>query len=214
TALRKEGRMTQLLADLSHPSEDDLLAAIGYGRVTSHQVLARLLPAEQLQRPQPAEGALRRLMRKIAGQEQAVRVGGIDDVLVRFGKCCEPLPGERIVGFITRGRGVTVHSIDCNRVLESDPQRRVEVSWDDTATAPRAVSIEVMCIDQTGMLAAITKAISSAGVNISRLQARSAPDAKAVNSLDIVVGHIDQLNQVIRALNKVRGVMRVSRVRG
>ena len=214
-SLRKENRLAQLLSDLAQHDEDDLLAAIGYGRVTSHQVLTRLLPPEQLQRPQPEEGALRRLMRRIAGQEKTgVRVGGIDDVLVRFGKCCEPLPGERIVGFITRGRGVTVHSIDCPRVLESDPQRRVEVSWDDAVAAPRAVALEVVCIDQTGMLAAITKAISSAGVNISRLQARSAADAKAVNSFDIVVGNVDQLNQVVRALNKVRGVMRVTRVRG
>lgn len=215
SGLRKENRMAQLLSDLAEHDEESLLAAVGYGRITSHNVLTRLLPPEQLQQPQSEEGALKRLLRKITGKEPAgVRVGGIEDVLVRFGKCCEPLPGERIVGFITRGRGVTVHAMDCRRVLDSDPQRRVEVTWADGAqAAPRAVTLEVMCVDQPGMLAAISKAISSSGVNISRAQVRSSTDSKAVNTFDVVVSHVDQLNQVMRALNRVRGVMRVDRRR-
>jgi GTP pyrophosphokinase len=177
-------------------------------------VLGRLLPPEQLeQHAGRDEGALRKLFRRMAGQGGGVRVSGVEDVLVRFGRCCDPLPGERILGFITRGRGVTVHTIDCPRVLESDPQRRVEVVWESGANGVRAVNLEVVCVDQPGMLASITRSISSAGVNISRAQVQSTPDKQAINSFEVMVGTADQLNRVIRAIGRLRGVIRVSRPR-
>jgi GTP pyrophosphokinase len=107
-----------------------------------------------------------------------------------------------------------VHAIDCPRVLESDAQRRIEVEWEDGAAGPRAVTVEVMCVDEPGLLANMSKAISSAGVNISRAQVRSVPDKKAVNSFEVVVSHVDQLNRVMRSLGKVRGVMKVGRAKG
>jgi GTP pyrophosphokinase len=151
-------------------------------------------------------------MRRMAG-DGGVRVSGVEDVLVRFGRCCDPLPGERIVGFITRGRGVTVHTIDCPRVLESDPQRRVDVVWESGASGMRPINLEVVCVDQPGMLAAITKSISSAGVNIRRAQVHSTPDQQALNTFEVMVGTADQLNRVIRSIGKLRGVIRVSRPR-
>jgi GTP pyrophosphokinase len=213
--LRKQGRLAQLVSDLSQHDEESLLASIGYGKLTSHQVLAKLLPPDVLQRPAQQESTLKRLFRMVSRQTKAgVRVSGVEDMLVRFGKCCDPLPGERILGFITRGRGVTVHSVDCPRVLESDPQRRVEVVWEDGAAGARPVTVEVMCIDEPGLLAAMSKAISSAGVNISRAQARSVADKKALNTFEVVVSSADQLNRVIRSIGKVRGVMKVARARG
>jgi len=212
-ALRKQNKLGPLLGELSQKDEEMLLASIGYGKITSHQVLSKLLPPDQLQKPRE-DGTLKRLMRMMSGQTEAgVRVGGVDDVLVRFGKCCEPLPGERILGFITRGRGVTVHAVDCPRVLDSDPQRRVEVVWEKGSAAPRAVSIDVVCIDETGILAAMSKAISSTGVGISRAQVRGAVDGRATNTFEIVVSDVDELNRVIRSLSKVRGIMRVARSR-
>ncbi len=213
-ALRKQNKMAPLLSDLSQKDEETLLASVGYGKITAHQVLSKLLPAEQLQKPRE-DGALRRLLRTMSRQSQAgVVVGGVDDVLVRFGKCCEPLPGERILGFITRGRGVTVHAVDCPRVLDSDPQRRVEVVWEKGNAAPRAVSVDVLVgIDEPGLLAAMSKAISSSGVNISRAQVRSAVDGRATNTFEIVVSGVEELNRVMRAIGKVRGVMKVGRVR-
>jgi len=213
--LRKEGRLQEVAVALSVKDEETLIASVGYGKITTHQVLGRLLPPEQLleQKVDREEGALRKLFRRMSGQETGVRVSGVGDVLVRFGKCCEPLPGERILGFITRGRGVTVHAIDCPRVLESDPQRRVEVVWETGASALRQVSLEVVCVDRPGMLAAITKSISAAGVNISRAQVQSTPDNQALNRFEVMVGTADQLNRVIRAIGKLRGVIRVSRPR-
>jgi GTP pyrophosphokinase len=213
--LRKQGKLAEVVAELAQRDEETLLASLGYGHLTSHQVLAKLLPADVLQQRPPEEGALRKLFRKITRQDQTgVRVSGVEDMLVRFGKCCDPLPGERILGFVTRGRGVTVHAVDCPRVLESDPQRRIEVVWESGASGPRSVTVEVMCIDEPGLLAAITKAISSVGVNISRAQVRSEPDKKALNHFEIVVSNVDQLNRVIRTVGKVRGVMKVARARG
>ncbi len=212
--LRKVGKITEVVEELSQRNEETLLASIGYGRLTTHQVLSKLLPSDVLQNRPPEEGALRKLFRKIARQDPAgVRVDGIEDMLVHFGRCCNPLPGERIVGFVTRGRGVTVHSVDCQRVLDSDPQRRVDVRWENDVVVPRAMTIEVMCIDELGILAAITKAISSVGVNISGAQVKSMPDKKAVNTFDVVVGNVDQLNRVLRAVGRVRGVMKVGRQR-
>jgi len=213
--MRKDGRVDQIVAAFGQKDEETLLASIGYGKITSHQVLGHLVPADVLQQRPADESPLRRLFRRIARQSPAgVRVSGVEDMLVRFGKCCAPLPGERILGFVTRGRGVTVHAIDCPRVLESDPERRVEAVWDDGASGPRPVTLEVSCIDEPGLLAAISKAISSTGVNISGAQIRSVPEKKALNTFDVVVNSVDQLNRVIRAIGKVRGVMKVGRPRG
>ena len=213
--LHKDGRLGQVVAAMSQRDEETLLASIGYGKLTSHQVLAHLLPPEALQQLPPEESRLKKLFRKIARQNHGgVRVSGVEDMLIRFGKCCDPLPGERILGFVTRGRGVTVHAVDCPRVLESDTERRIEAVWENGAVAARPVTVEVMCIDEPGLLAAISKAISAVGVNISRAQVRSVPDKKAVNTFEVVVSSADQLNRVIRSLGKVRGVMKVARHRG
>jgi len=212
--LRKDGRLNQLLQNLSLKDEDSLLAAVGYGRLTTRQVLARLLPPHELEGGAKPEGPLRRLFSLVGRQAKAgVMVSGEGDMLVRFGRCCDPLPGERILGFITRGRGVTVHAVDCPHVLQTDPQRRIEVAWESGAAAPRSVPVEVMCIDEPGLLAGITKAISSVGVNISGAQVRSTPDKRAINSFDLMVSSAEQLNRVMRAVGKVRGVMKVSRAR-
>src|SRR5262249_15734774 len=131
--LRGDGTLGRLAKEMAQKDEDTLLASVGYGKITSQQLLARLLPPEELERrrekgegrPQPVVGVVGRQSRR------GVRVSGVEDVLVRFGKCCSPLPGERITGFITRGRGVTVHGLDCPKVLESDPQRRIDVQWEN-----------------------------------------------------------------------------------
>jgi GTP diphosphokinase / guanosine-3',5'-bis(diphosphate) 3'-diphosphatase len=220
--LRKDGRLERLLEDLSLKDEEGLLAAVGYGRITPHQVLSKLLPPGEL-KEQPAakpEGALKKLFRLVARQQApgqrghvgGVRVSGVEDVLVRFGRCCSPLPGESIAGFITRGRGVTVHSANCPRVMESDSARRVDVVWDGLPTAPRSVKVEVVSVDQPGMLASISKVISSSGINIARAEVRTDGQEQAVSSFHLMVTSAEALNHVMRSIGKLRGVLRVSRV--
>jgi GTP pyrophosphokinase len=213
--LRKDGRLEKAIRELDSRDEEGLLAAVGYGRITTAQVLAKILPPEELTpAAQKPEGTLRRLFRMVARQQQSgVRVSGVEDMLVRFGRCCSPLPGERVVGFVTRGRGVTVHSADCPRVLESDPARRVDVVWDGDGGTVRPVKVEVVSVDQPGMLAAVSKVISSSGINIARADVRTSADQQAVSTFDLMVKHADDLNRVMRNIGKLRGVLRVSRVR-
>ncbi len=212
--LRKSGDLGKAVADLGFKDEESMVAAIGYGRVPTQQLIAKLVPAEQIKGPDDkSEGALQKLFRLVSRQSQGgVKVSGIDDVMVRFGRCCNPLPGEAIVGFITRGRGVTVHSMDCLRVMESDPQRRVQVAWDGVVGNFRPVQLEVVSMDSPGLLAAMSKAISSAGINITGAQVRTV-DKSAHNTFEVMVDSVDALNRVMRGLGKVKGVMRVSRVR-
>jgi GTP pyrophosphokinase len=214
-ALRSDGTLRRVAEELGQKDEETLLASIGYGRVTAQQVLARLLPDEELERRRDkAEGRFQRLLRLVGRQAKTgVVVSGIEDMLVRFGKCCGPLPGERITGFITRGRGVTVHALDCPKVLESDQQRRIEVQWENGKGMPRPVRVEVTCVDRPGLLAAMSKAISSAGINITRAQVHALGDRKAQNTFEVMVASAGELNRVMRNLGRVRGVMKVARLR-
>ena len=216
-ALRREGKIESIAKELGMKDEETLLASVGYGKVTPRQVLAKLVPAEILDpgRKQP-EGALERLFRLVSGQKRdlGIRVKGVGDVLVRFARCCHPLPGEDVVGFITRGRGVTVHVSNCPTVLESDPHRKVEVSWQDNGQTPRPIKIEVNCVDRPGLLAAISAAITSAAVNIARAQVRTFPDQKALNTFEVMITNSDQLKRVLRNISKVKGVYKATRAKG
>jgi len=178
-------------------------------------VLARILPPEEIERRrEKGEGRLQRLLRLVGRQAKSgVQVSGVEDMLVRFGKCCSPLPGERVTGFITRGRGVTVHALECPKVLESDPERRIDVQWTNGQGTPRPVKVEVTCVDRPGLLAAMSKAISAAGINITHAQVQSVGDRKAQNTFELMVENLDELNGVMRSLGRVRGVMKVARVR-
>lgn len=212
--LRAQGTLETLGRELGVKDEEGLLAGVGYGKVMPRQVLARLLPAEQIAGDEKQmEGGLERLFRLVGARDRGVRVKGIEDVLVRFARCCNPLPGEDIAGIITRGRGVTVHVASCPTGLEGDPERRMEVGWSDDAQMPRAVKIEVSCADEPGLLAAISSVISEAGVNIVRAHIRTF-DGKAVNAFEIMIGSSDQLRQVLQDISRVEGVFEASRVQG
>jgi GTP diphosphokinase / guanosine-3',5'-bis(diphosphate) 3'-diphosphatase len=217
-SLRKAGHIGSLTKELGLKDEEALLAALGYGRITPRHVLAKLVPQDKLDSGhKKKEGSLERLFRLVSGQKQGlgIRVKGIDDVLVRFALCCHPLPGEQIVGFITRGRGVTVHTVGCPTVLESDPHRKIEVNWEEkSGQTPRAVKIEVTCVDQPGLLAAISSAITSAEANIARAQVRTFSGQKALNTFDVMIKNSRHLQQVLQNISKVKGVYKAVRGRG
>jgi GTP pyrophosphokinase len=216
--LAKQGELDKAASALGYRVGDDLMVALGYGKVTAPQILAQLLPPEKLAAPPPEEPAagnrLTELFRKVARRPPTggVRISGIDDVLVRYGKCCNPVPGDAIVGFITRGRGVTVHTVGCDKVLTMDPQRRVDVSWDaKAADVKRPVSLRVITGDRPGLLAKISQTFSDAGLNIAQANVRTTGD-RAVNEFEVGIGDLKQLNQVIRSLERIDGVFSVERV--
>jgi len=201
--------------DLGFKSGDDVLAAIGYGKVSVGQVVGRVVPKEKLQPDQekPSAGIGKVLDRIRKKPSSAIKIDGVDDILVRFAKCCNPLPGDPAVGFITRGRGVTVHTEDCPYVQESDPDRRVNVEWDKRKAGSRAVKIRVFCENQKGMLAGITAAITNSEANIISAKVHSTPDNKGINNFEVEVQDLAHLNRISNAIMKVKGVYRVERMR-
>ncbi len=210
---------TKLCHDLAVRTPDDLLAAVGYGKIAPAQVLSRLLPAEQLATQPPKEGPdavsrLTEIFKRVAGRTSTtgVRINGIDDILVRFGRCCNPVPGDPIIGFITRGRGVTVHTLACEKVLSTDAERRVDVTWDVKGEFKRPVTVRVLTSDRPGLLAAITQTFSTAGVNISQANCRITGDDRAVNTFEVSISDLKQLRTVMTAIGKIKGVHSVERV--
>ena len=215
--LRSEEKFNEVMQELGVKDEEALLAAIGYGRLTTRHVLAKLVAPERLESSaKKTDGALQSLFRMVSKERRGlgIRVKGVDDVLVRFALCCHPLPGEHIVGFITRGRGVTVHTVGCPTILESDPHRKIEVSWEESVHAARPVKIEVTCIDQPGLLAAISSAITSAEANIARAQVRTFSSQRAVNTFDVMIKSSEHLKEVLQNISKVSGVYKAVRARG
>jgi GTP diphosphokinase / guanosine-3',5'-bis(diphosphate) 3'-diphosphatase len=219
--LRTQHRFDGVLKEFSHRDVDGLLAAIGYGLITPAQVLAKLLNADELQlyRAEKLPAALttagkeRSARQARRAAENAVVVSGLGDMMVRFARCCNPLPGEAITGFITRGRGVTVHLLGCPQALIADPQRRVPVVWKEGEDVPRPIRLEVLCVDQPGLLAAMTKAIASAGVNISTAEVKTTGvDRRALSIFELSVKNASQLSGVMHSLATIDGVMRVSRL--
>jgi guanosine-3',5'-bis(diphosphate) 3'-pyrophosphohydrolase len=218
--LRREGRLQNVMREFSQKDVDGLLAAVGYGIVGVNQLLGRVLTAEELKtyrgekaEPAPALPAERTLKpgRKATGSE--VAVSGLGDVMVRFALCCNPLPGESITGFITRGRGVTIHLASCSRALEADPQRRVPVIWKDGEDSAHPIRLEVLNVDRPGMLAAITKTIAAAGINITNAQVKTIDVSQRASSLfEIKVTSASQLNTLMHSIAAIDGVLKVTRL--
>ena len=200
--------------DLGFQNAESLVAALGYGKVPLGQVIARIVPQEKLKAEAPKTGRIGKVLEKIRKKpSSAIKIQGVEDILVRFAKCCNPLPGDPVIGFITRGRGVTVHSVDCPYALEGDPERRIEIEWDTKRKSTRPAKIRVYCEDQKGVLAGITGAITNCEANITSASVHSTPDRKGINTFEVDVQDLDHLTRVINALMKVKGVYKVERMR-
>lgn len=215
--LEKEGKLAEVAAELGLKTVGELYAGVGYGRISTAKVIAKLMPEDEQieEKLEQQQSPIQRIFQRAAHgtrERVGVRVSGLDNILIRFAKCCEPLPGDRIVGFITRGRGVTVHYADCAQVLNSDPLRRVEVEWDTVVKAPRTVRITISSQDQMGLLANVTQAITANGANITSAQIKT-EHGKASIHFEMVIEDAHQLHRIKRAMEMVPGVIKVERVR-
>src|SRR5262245_11543103 len=195
-------------------SVDDLLAWVGYGRIEAATVVRELQGSAAPPEPEPAP------RRRLFGRTKptgggGLQVGGQSDVMVRFGGCCAPLPGDEVVGFVTRGRGVTVHLKDCPKVFELDPERRIDVDWQPGASneAVRKIRMRVRSQDQPGLLAKVTKTISAEGVNIGAAIVTTSPDRLSEQTFDVWVPDVAKLNSVMKEIRKTKGVLSVDRLR-
>jgi GTP diphosphokinase / guanosine-3',5'-bis(diphosphate) 3'-diphosphatase len=201
-------------------SEDEFFAAVGYGKVSPRQAVSRLLPPEEMQALAEAEEAREkktdRRPTRPRPTDEGVRIRGIDDILVRFSKCCSPVPGDEIIGFITRGRGVSIHTVDCpNAVsLMADPDRQIAVHWDGQRKNAHQVKIRVQIgKDRPGILAEISTAISETNTNIAQAEIRVTEERTGVNTFVLEVKDLRQLQAVMQAIQKVEGVVGVERVK-
>jgi GTP diphosphokinase / guanosine-3',5'-bis(diphosphate) 3'-diphosphatase len=198
---------------------DDVIVGIGYGRLNPKELIEKVFPPKEI----PNDGKLK--TGKINIEKQAERsrkksksgilVDGIENVMVNFAKCCFPLPGETVIGFITRGRGVTIHRAGCSRALDMDPHRRVEVQWSTDSTdkaGAHTAHLRVTAQDRHGVLAEVTSAIAACDANISKASIRVTEDLMGVLDFELAVKGMSQMQAVIQKIESIPNVVKVERV--
>jgi GTP pyrophosphokinase len=193
---------------------EDLLAAIAYGKVGARQVLTKMVPQEEL-KERPPDGALTSVVKRVLRSgEDHIKVRGIDDLLVVRARCCNPIRGEKIVGYITRGKGVSVHSASCPNVLNLlyDPERRIEVEWDkgDHEQPAYTVRLQIQVEDRKGILADVSAKVAGINTNITTLEAKTA-DNEGHIEMTVEINDLKHLEKVIKSLRTVDGVLEVER---
>jgi guanosine-3',5'-bis(diphosphate) 3'-pyrophosphohydrolase len=201
-------------------SLDELFIKVGYGKLEPKHLVDRLIPKNETVPTKKEEiSFMEKLVSnatlKLKKRKSLITVDGMDDVLVHFAKCCSPIPGDPIVGFISRGRGVSIHQSGCKKVFELDQLRKVDVNWNVKQAADgleRVVRLKVTCLDIPGLLKTMTEAFTSLGSNIQSANIRTTKDKKAICLFDITVRDSSHLNQTIFELQKIKGILSVERV--
>ena len=205
----KDGEFLKLVEDFNCSSVDDLLTQVGFSRFTPRKVLKKLysmMHGEPLDLRKPKTKAEEAAEKKPAKKTEGLQISGVDNVLVRFASCCNPLPGEPIVGYITRGRGVTVHRIDCHNVKNFEDERLIQVSWEGVEEKPYPAKIKIKCLNKPGMLGKICDMLAELDVNIDSGSFESKVDGTSI--LDFTV-EVTDLNQLYSALAKVKALKAV-----
>jgi GTP diphosphokinase / guanosine-3',5'-bis(diphosphate) 3'-diphosphatase len=214
--LETDGSLARELPQWGFSKAEDLFAAIGYGKLSPRAALERFVPQEELTRPETEkkESAVSRVVRKILpfGVPDIVVVGH-NDLLAALAKCCNPVPGEKIIGYITRGRGVSVHSESCPNVknLLYDPGRQIDVTWAGEKKKSYAIELEVLTEDRPGLLADVTHAIAGEGSNIRRIEARVEETREATVTVSLETSDLKQLEKIVNRIRAISGVRDVIR---
>ena len=213
SALYHTDRMNEVAEAFNFKSVDDLVASVGYGKITPLQLLRRYEPSTAPERKQSS--LLDRIIsigkkKRTAGE--GVVVKGLDDILVRFGKCCKPVPGDPIVGFITQGQGVTVHHDRCPNAQNLNPERRIEVEWGEQISDTYPVRIQVHSADRVGLLADMSAGISQSGANILEARTITRDDQGVETFFTISVTSKEMLDKVLNGLRRIKQVREVRRL--
>jgi guanosine-3',5'-bis(diphosphate) 3'-pyrophosphohydrolase len=209
----KNEQILDLVQGFSLKSMDDLLANIGYGKISAKQVLNRLIPHVEIKGDKP-EGLVQKIVHRIKRKkaEAGIKVKGMSDMLIRFGRCCHPLPGEPAIGFITRGRGVTIHTKDCRYIREVDPYRLVEVEWERSEDVSYLARLRITNVSKKGMLANISAIFAQSEANIVDADIHTTIDKKGISTFTIEVSDYDQLRDIISKIKKIKEVLKVERI--
>ena len=212
TTLSKSEEMEKIAADFGFKAVEDLIANVGYGKITPLQIVRKFAPK------QDPEGEEDSLISKIVGRPRkkkssaGVLVKGIEDILLKFGKCCQPVPGDPIIGYITQGFGVTVHRTNCVNALKMNPERKIEVSWTLDSTETYPVKIRVNSMDRVGLLADVAVEISKYEANIVSANTRTRENQTVDSMFTLAVRDTRHLDKVLSAIKQVKGVLGVRRI--
>ncbi len=213
----KSAEMETVIAEFGFKTLDDLIANVGYGKITPLQVV-RKFARKPLEEEETDESLLDRIIHRVRKKKPkagGVTVKGIDDVLVRFGKCCQPVPGDPVVGYITQGRGVTVHRVNCVNALQLNPDRQIEVEWnDDSGGETYPVKIHIESIDRVGLLADLASNISKNGANILNVHSEIRENNTVDTIFTLAIKDTNHLNRVLSDIKKVKQISRVERIEG
>ncbi|MER2116019.1 MAG: ACT domain-containing protein, partial [Solibacillus isronensis] len=210
----------RVIEKFNYTHEDDLYAAVGVGGITAQQIVNRL--AEKMRKEREQEEALEKIVKSMNNPtpkkrtESGVIVKGIDNLLIRLSRCCTPVPGDDIVGFITKGRGVSVHRADCPNIQEDgNLERLIEVEWENDGTQIRKdypVDIEISAFDRPGILNDVMHAVSEAKTNILAVTGRADREKIATIHLTIAITNISGLHRVVEKIKQLPDIYSVQRV--
>lgn len=202
-------RAEEVAKVFSFKTVDDLILAVGYGRLTPQQVVRRFLHIETKEEPEEPQVTKKSFSLERGGE--VFSVDGAQDILFHLSRCCNPLPGDEVIGYITRGRGITVHRVDCPNLKTLDPDRRIEVRWENTDGATYPARVAVVAVDRKGMLASISSAISASEANILEAEVKTTPDRRAIFNFLLEVSDKAHLDRIFAHVKQVDGVIRVER---
>ncbi len=193
-------------------SVDDMYAAVGYGGIATGQILSRLIQEYTLQNKEQEVKQETRKSRK--ADSSGVIVKGYDDMVVRFAKCCNPVPGDGIVGYITRGRGVSVHRSDCSNISTADFEsgRMIDVNWSENESSSYSVEVQINADDRRGLIAEVSNKIFGLGVPLTSVNARLGKGSAAVIIVGLEISDISQLEVIFKGLKAIPGVHEVFRI--
>jgi GTP pyrophosphokinase len=190
-----------------------LIASIGQGDVHVAQALRALYPEVEATPEQPSRtSAFERLVQRMRGNTKGVRIQGVDGLMVRYSQCCQPVPGDPVVGYVTRGRGVSIHRSDCPNVLllSAEPERRLDIDWQEMEGEIFLVRLAIEGTDRRGLYMDVAEAVTNAGTDIKSMELRSG-DGGVSGSILVEVENLTHLRKVIRAVRRVKGVTDVTR---
>ena len=211
----EQGKDDLLVKAGKESSFDELLIALGYGKLNAKDLVEKALPTKKAKKASSdeVERSDNRDENVPLHRSSGVLVSGLNNILVTYGRCCNPLPGDHIVGFITRARGVSIHRNNCARALDLDPARRIEVSWTDErqTLGSHTAHLNIITQDRQGILADITKAISACGGNIKRAKVKVSEDQMGVIDFEVGLNSLEHLNKIISSLEGIANVVIVKR---
>jgi len=212
----KSGQLEEVARDFSYKSTDDLLSAVGYARLTPRQVLNRLLPKMEGEKEEKKTEDKKKQREEPRTEEvvkkaEGVSIKGVSDILVRFAQCCNPVPGDPIVGYISRGRGVTIHRQDCPNAKKIEPERLLEVFWEGEAQNSFPAEIKIICKNKRGVLAKVTSILTDQEIDIDSGQFASSVDKRTELDFTVLVQNSTHLYKAIDKIRALDNVLEISR---